>query len=70
MSDLEKLLRELLEKTQQASDLSRQYPNPYSGIPSRLTSALIETVERIKFAIGEVVAADVRPESGENDSSS
>lgn len=59
MSDLEGKIRATLESAQDAHELSLAYPNPYAGIPSPLTKALIQAEIWLKRALAETVAVDI-----------
>ena len=58
MSELEKLLRDILEKAQNAQEMSYDCPNPFSGHPSHLTTATMQIQAWAKFALGESIAYD------------
>jgi len=59
MSELESKIREALQAAQAAHELSYDYPNPYTGIPSPLTSFIIQAEAWLKRALGEAVACDI-----------
>ena len=64
MSTLEGKIREALKILQDAHELSYEYPNPYAGLPSRLTNDLMEAQAWLKLALGETIANDVDKDRG------
>lgn len=59
VSELEQKLREVLKLAQDAHEISYAYPNPYVGIESPLTKALIYAQQWLKKALSEAVASDI-----------
>jgi hypothetical protein len=64
VSDLEQKLREALKLAQDAHELSHSYPNPFTGIPSPLTKAIMQTEQWLKKAIAQTVADDIDASRG------
>jgi hypothetical protein len=64
VSELEQKLREALKLAQDAHEISYGYPNPYAGIPSGLTKAIIYAEQWLKKALSEAIANDIDQERG------